>query len=103
MTGDAKRQAAVLHWNDAGPPAVTGIAEREKVSSRSQKGSGRRDREQHLRVLADKLLFKVEKSGAGFTLSRSIDVSRPVRREGLSLDQAEELLETWKLRGLQGG
>jgi hypothetical protein len=25
------------------------------------------------------------------------------QREGLSLDEAEELLTTWKLRGLQGG
>jgi hypothetical protein len=56
-----------------------------------------------LRALADKLLFTVEKSGARFTLSRTADVSRPVRREGLSLKQAEELLETWKLRGLGGG
>jgi len=39
-----------------------------------------------LRALADKLLFTVEKHGRGFTLSRTVDVSRPVRREGLSLD-----------------
>jgi len=61
------------------------------------------ERERHLRDLADKLLFTVEKHGRGFTLSRTTDVSRPVRREGLSLDEAEELLTTWKLRGLQGG
>lgn len=38
-----------------------------------------------------------------FTLSRTADVLRPVRREGLSLGDAEELLTTWKLRGLEGG
>jgi hypothetical protein len=61
------------------------------------------EREQHLRALAEKLLFTVEKRGDSFILARTADVSRPVRREGLSLDQAEELLATWKLRGLQGG
>jgi len=61
------------------------------------------EREQHLRVLADKLLFVVEKNADGFTLSRTADVSRPVQHQGLNLKQAEELLSTWKLRGLQGG
>jgi hypothetical protein len=77
------------------------------VSARSHKptvsSSRGQQRQQHLRVLADKLLFKLEKSGDRFTLSRIADVSRPVRHEGLSLRQAEELLSTWKLRGLQGG
>jgi hypothetical protein len=76
-----------------------------RVPSRSQRSSGlgSNERERHLRTLADKLLFTVEKHGRRFTLSRTADVSRPVRREGLSLDKAEELLTTWKLRGLQGG
>lgn len=56
-----------------------------------------------MRGLADKLLFKVEKTGDQFTLSRTADVSRPVRHERLTLGEAEELLGTWKLRGLQGG
>lgn len=75
------------------------------MSSRSQRSPTvqTNERERHLRALADKLLFTVEKHGRGFTLSRTADVSRPVRREGLSLDEAEELLTTWKLRGLQGG
>jgi hypothetical protein len=60
-------------------------------------------REAHLRALADKLLFKIEKSGDRFTLSRTADVSRPVRHCRLTLQQAEDLLSTWKLRGLQGG
>ena len=62
-----------------------------------------RQREAHLRTLADKLLFRVEKSGDRFTLLRTADVSRPVCHSRLSLEQAEELLSTWKLRGLQGG
>ncbi len=44
-----------------------------------------------------------KKAGDRFTLSRTADVSRPVRHERLTLSEAEELLGTWKLRGLQGG
>ena len=73
------------------------------MPSHSQKASDAGEREQHLRTLADKLLFTVEKRGARFTLSRTADVGSPVRRDGLSLEQAEELLATWKLRGLGGG
>jgi hypothetical protein len=58
-----------------------------------------REREAHLRVLADQLLFVVEKNGELFTLKRTADVSEPVRKQDLNLDQAEELLRTWKLRG----
>jgi hypothetical protein len=61
------------------------------------------DDETHMRALAEKLLFRVEKAGGRFTLLRSIDVSRPVRHEDLSLQEAKELLTTWKLRGLGGG
>ncbi len=60
-------------------------------------------REAHLHELADKLEFHLERDGATFTLTRTADVSRPVRHEGLTIEQAEELLGTWKLRGLQGG
>ena len=60
-------------------------------------------REDEMRVLADKLEFKVDKTGSGFTLTRTTDLSRPERAENLTLSQAEELLETWKLRGLGGG
>ena len=61
------------------------------------------DREAHLYALADQLLFGVEKVGERFTLTRTADVSRPVRHDALSMDEAEQLLATWKLRGLQGG
>lgn len=60
-------------------------------------------REQDLRVIADKLLFTVEKNGERFTLIRTHDVSRPVRHERLTLKEAEDLLGDWKLRGLGGG
>ena len=57
------------------------------------------EREAHLRALADLLEFTVEKTGDRFTLTRTVDVSPPVREERLTIDQAEELLEIWKLRG----
>lgn len=57
------------------------------------------EREAHLRALADRLEFTVEKTGDSFTLTRTADVSPPVREERLTLGQAEELLETWKLSG----
>lgn len=57
------------------------------------------EREVHLRALADLLEFTVEKTGDRFTLTRTADVSLPVREERLTIDQAEELLEIWKLRG----
>jgi hypothetical protein len=56
------------------------------------------EREAHLRVLADLLEFTVEKTGDRFTLTRTADLSSPVRKEHLTIDQAEELLGTWKLR-----
>ncbi|HEY1542101.1 MAG TPA: hypothetical protein VGG01_06805 [Xanthobacteraceae bacterium] len=60
-------------------------------------------RETEMRDLAEKLLFAVDKTDRGFTLTRTTDLSRPERRQDLTLSQAEELLETWKLRGLGGG
>jgi len=59
--------------------------------------------EADLRRLAERLQFNVEQHGDRFTLTRTADVSRPVVEEGLTLSQAEELLERWKLRGLGGG
>jgi hypothetical protein len=61
------------------------------------------EREARMRALANKLEFEVVKNGARYSLTRTADVSRPVNETELSLAQAEELLETWKLRGLQGG
>jgi len=61
------------------------------------------EREAHLRMLAEKLEFKVEKTGDSFALTRTTDVSSPLRRKHLTLDQAEDLLSIWKLRGPHGG
>jgi hypothetical protein len=59
--------------------------------------------EANLRRLAERLQFRVEQHGDRFTLTRTADVSRPVVEEGLTLSDAHELLERWKLRGLGGG
>ena len=61
------------------------------------------DREARLRELASKLFFTLENHDARFVLSRDTDVSRPVRHECLSLDEVEDTLTTWKLRGPHGG
>ena len=61
------------------------------------------EREQHLRNLAASLLFDVHKVADRFTLTRSIEVAEPVRHENLTMDEAEEVLNTWKLRGPHGG
>jgi hypothetical protein len=60
------------------------------------------EREARMRDLAQRLLFKVEKANGLFTLIRTADVSRLVHEMDLTLQEAEDLLETWKLRG-QGG
>ena len=61
------------------------------------------EREKTVRKLAARLLFNVEKQGSRFTITRYVDVPAPIRHENLTLAQVEELLNTWKLRGLQGG
>lgn len=61
------------------------------------------ERERAMHELAAKLLFRVEKHGGRYSLCRDVDVSSPVRREDLTLDEAEELLNTWKMRGFHGG
>ena len=61
------------------------------------------ERESQLRSLADRLQFTIVKTQARYTLKRTADVSSPVCEEGLTLEQAEDLLKTWKLRGPHGG
>jgi hypothetical protein len=61
------------------------------------------ERVQHLRHLAGQLLFQVEEDGGRYNLTRTAEVSKPVRHEGLTVEQAEEILNTWKLRGDHGG
>jgi hypothetical protein len=60
-------------------------------------------RETHLRDLAERMQFRMEKSGERFTLTRTADLSRPERETNLTLDEVQQLLDTWKLRGLGGG
>jgi hypothetical protein len=62
-----------------------------------------KDREAGLRALAERLEFTLETHGDRYTLTRTADVSRPVREDNLTFAEAEKLLETWKLRGLGGG
>jgi hypothetical protein len=38
-----------------------------------------------------------------FALYRDVDVSKPVRHHGLTLDEVGDILNTWKLRGPHGG
>jgi hypothetical protein len=61
------------------------------------------DREARLRTLASKLFFTLSNQGSRFALYRDVDVSQPVRHDGLTLDEVEETLNTWKLRGPHGG
>jgi hypothetical protein len=61
------------------------------------------DREARLRELASRLLFTLEKQGARFALARDTDVPKSVRHDDLTLDEVEDILNTWKLRGPHGG
>ena len=60
-------------------------------------------RERRMQKLAAKLLFEVQKQGDRFTLVRNIDVTRPIEHENLTVEEAEKVLNSWKLRGLHGG
>jgi hypothetical protein len=60
-------------------------------------------REARLRELASKLFFTLERQGTRFNLYREADVSYPIREEGPSLDEVEETLNCWKLRGFHFG
>ena len=61
------------------------------------------DREARLRELASKLFFTLKRQGARFALCRDVDVPKVVRHDGLTLDEVEDTLNTWKLRGPHGG
>ncbi len=60
-------------------------------------------RERHLFHLAGLLMFDVKKEGGTFRLARTPDVERPLHQDGLTIEEAEEVLNTWKLRGPHGG
>jgi len=59
-------------------------------------------RESRLRELASRLLFTLSNEGSLYSLHREADVSQPIRHDGLTLDEVEETLNTWKLRGPNG-
>ena len=61
------------------------------------------EREERLGQLASKLFFTLEHRGSRYDLYRDADVSRPVQHQGLTLDEVEEILNRWKLRGPHGG
>lgn len=61
------------------------------------------DRELAMKKLAAQLMFTVEDHGSRFSLCRDVDVPTSVRGDNLTLEEAEELLQTWKLRGFHGG
>jgi hypothetical protein len=60
-------------------------------------------REREMRDLAARLFFEVEERGGRYSLSRTVDVPEPVRREDLTLAEAEDVLRTFTLRGEHGG
>ena len=61
------------------------------------------NREARLRELASKLFFTLKSQGSRFVLFRDVDVPKFVRHDGLTLDEVEDILNTWKLRGPHGG
>lgn len=65
-------------------------------------GTTTSERERAMMELATRLQFHVEKHESRYSLRRVVDVSAPVQ-EKLALEEAEEFLNTWKLRGFHGG
>jgi hypothetical protein len=51
--------------------------------------------------LAERLFFKLERTGDRYSLRREVGEFAP--RTGLSLEEVEQLLERWKLQGPHGG
>ena len=84
---------------------ILNVAEKyEQLARMTEERRGQlHEREAHLRKLADQLLFSVEKHGERFTLTRTADVEQAVSKKDLTIAEAEEFIETWKLRGPHGG
>jgi hypothetical protein len=61
------------------------------------------DRPARLYELASNLFFRMEERDSRYTLFRDVDLDQPVRHDGLTLDEVENILNTWKLRGPHGG
>jgi hypothetical protein len=61
------------------------------------------ERTARLQELASKLFFTMKVHASRFSLYRDVDVPEPIRHEDLTLDEVEDILNTWKLRGPHGG
>ncbi|BAQ18647.1 hypothetical protein [Methyloceanibacter caenitepidi] len=59
------------------------------------------DRERAANDLAERLFFELEKHGNRFSLHRKI--GDRMRRDNMTLDEVEQVLERWKLEGPHGG
>lgn len=57
-------------------------------------GGQERERERAAASLAAELPFRFQRRGGRFTLDCDADVGSPVRRENLTRDEVEDLLET---------
>jgi len=64
-------------------------------------GNFETDRERAASDLAERLFFELEKRGDRYSLCRKIGDHE--RRDDLTLDEVEHLLERWKLEGPHGG
>jgi hypothetical protein len=49
------------------------------------------------------MYFKLTRQGDRYSLCRTVGLSGPARRENPSLDEVEQELEKWELRGYHGG
>jgi len=61
------------------------------------------NRERKVKHLAKQMFFRLTREGDRYSLCRTAGLSGPARRDDLTLDQVEEELEKWKLRGYHGG
>jgi hypothetical protein len=59
------------------------------------------DRERAAHDLAERLFFDLERQGNCYSLHRKI--GDRARRDNLTLDEVEHVLERWKLEGPHGG
>ena len=59
------------------------------------------DRERAAKDLAERLFFELKKHDGRYSLRRKI--GDHARRENLTIDEVEQVLERWKLEGPHGG
>jgi hypothetical protein len=79
------------------------LGENAKLATSAKVNQNRTSRERKAKRLAEKMFFKLTRKGDRYSLCRTAGLSGPARRENLTLEQLEEELETWKLRGPHGG